>query len=110
MDAAMSAEGSRRRERGSDRPFSDAEAAQVVRNYLLGLMAEEDAREFFEAYHVEIVSRMMRSSEGVGGFAHLMSTVRDERERQAVQARLELAKAWQRRILRESGDPGSRTR
>jgi hypothetical protein len=109
-DATMTAEESVRRERASSSSFSDAKAAQVVRDYLLGLISEVDAHEFFEAYEEKIVSRMMRSPEGVAGWAHLMGSVRDERERQAVQARLEAAKAWQRRILRERHDPGNNMR
>src|SRR2546422_504040 len=101
----MIAGGSGRREGGSGRPFSDVRAAQVLRDYLLGLMSEDEAREFFEAYEEEIVLRMMRSSEGVSGWAHLLGSVRDEHERQAVQARLEAAKAWQRRVMRERRDP-----
>jgi hypothetical protein len=106
----MTAEESGRHERASGHSFSDAEAAQVVRNYMLGLISEDDAREFFEAYEEEIVSQMMRSPESVAGWAHLMGSVRDERERQAVQVNLEAAKAWQRRILRERPDPGSNMR
>ena len=103
-------ESGRRGRKSGSSSFSEAKAAQVVRDYLLGLISEDDAREFFEAYEEEIVSRMMRSPEGVAGSADLMGSVRDEGERQEVQARLAAAKAWQRRVLRERHDPGSNMR
>ena len=78
----------------------------MARDYLLGLVSEDEAQQFFEAYREEIVSRMMRSPESLAGWADAVGSVDDEQERRAVRERLEAAKAWQRRIMRERRDQG----
>jgi hypothetical protein len=75
-----------------------------MRSYLLGDIDEADARKFFEVYEEEIVSRMMRSPDGLSRWAGAMVSASDEEHRQAAQRRLEAAKEWQRRVLREKAN------
>jgi len=84
--------------------LSEERAAQVMRAYLLGELDEADAKKFFEVYEEEIVSRMMRSPERLSRWAGAMVSASDDEHRQAAQRRLEAAKAWQRRILRENAN------
>jgi hypothetical protein len=82
--------------------LSNERAAEVMRAYLLGDIDEADARRFFEVYEEDIVTRMMRSPDRLSRWAGEMLPTSNEEQRRAAQRRLDAAKDWQRRILREN--------